>query len=125
MSLTAYLEAVLFSLGALLMLLAAIGIARFPDLLMRSQAATKAASLGAGLMLAGVAVHFHSLATTARVVAIVLFLFATTPVAAHLTARAAYHAGVPVWEATRVDELREALDRGSRGPGAEPDDEGP
>ncbi len=117
MSWIAYLETGLFVTGALLMLLAAIGVARLPDLLLRMQAATKASSLGAGLMLIGVAVHLHTLAVTTRVLAIVVFLFATTPVAAHLIARAAYHAGTPIWDATQVDELRQALDRA--------EDEGP
>lgn len=105
MSPLAWLEAILLSLGALLVLLAALGLARLPDLFMRMQAAAKASSLGVALMLAGVAVRFHDLAVLTLSAAIVAFLFVTTPVAAHLIARSAYEVGTPLWAATQTDEL--------------------
>ena len=45
--------------GALLMLIAALGVLRFPDLYMRVSAATKASTLGIGLSLAALAVAFQ------------------------------------------------------------------
>lgn len=98
-------------LGSLFMLLAAVGIVRMPDLFGRLQAATKAATLGIGLVLTAVAVHFWDLGVTTRAAATVAFVFLTGPVGAHMIARAAYFVAVPLWEGTLTDELRGHYDR--------------
>jgi multicomponent Na+:H+ antiporter subunit G len=103
-------EAALILGGAALILLAAIGIARMPDLLIRMHATTKAATLGSALMVAGVAVHFGSVQVITRAIVIV-FLLITAPVAAHMLARASYFLGVPLWRYTMVDELGGHYDR--------------
>jgi multicomponent Na+:H+ antiporter subunit G len=101
------LSAALLVIGSVFMLLAGIGVVRMPDLFMRMQAATKAATLGAGCMLLAVAVHFQDLAVTARAILVTAFVLLTAPVAAHVIARAAYSVGVPLWEGTLCDELRQ------------------
>ena len=55
--------------------------------------------------------HFGELAITTRPLAIVIFVFLTAPVAAHMIARASYFVGVPLWEGTIIDELRGHYDR--------------
>jgi multicomponent Na+:H+ antiporter subunit G len=77
-----------------------------PDLFMRMQAATKAATLGASCMLLAVAVHFGELGVFTRAMLVIAFVFATAPIAAHMIARAAYSVGTPLWEGTVADELR-------------------
>jgi multicomponent Na+:H+ antiporter subunit G len=101
----------LLVVGASFMLLGAVGVVRMPDLFTRMQAATKAAALGAGCMLIGVAVHFGQGEVTARSLLIVAFIFLTSPVSAHMIARAAYASGVPLWHKTTTDELRHRFDR--------------
>ncbi|HZI19364.1 MAG TPA: monovalent cation/H(+) antiporter subunit G [Pyrinomonadaceae bacterium] len=96
--------------GAIFLLLAALGVLRMPDLFSRMQAATKAATLGAGLMLLAVAAHFDDTGTTVRALLVTAFFFLTAPVAAHMIGRAAYIIGVPLWEGTITDELRGAYD---------------
>jgi multicomponent Na+:H+ antiporter subunit G len=92
--------------GALFVLIAALGIVRLPDLLMRMHAATKAGTLGAGLLLVAVAVSAPETSVMARAVATFVFLLLTAPIAAHLIARAAYHTGeATLWDRTCVDEL--------------------
>jgi multicomponent Na+:H+ antiporter subunit G len=54
-----------------------------------------------------VAVDFGDLAITTRVVLIVAFVFLTAPISAHMIGRAAYYVGVPLWEGTTLDELRD------------------
>ena len=93
-------------IGAVFMLLAAVGIVRMPDLLTRMQTTTKASTLGVGCLLVGVTIHFAELGVSARVVAIIAFVFLTAPVAAHVIARASYRVRVPLWEGTVVDELK-------------------
>lgn len=91
------------------MLVAAIGLLRMPDLLMRMHAATKAGTLGTGLLLLAVAVHFRETGVTIRAIATIVFLLFTAPVAAHVIGRAAYLSGrLQLWNRTLVDELREA-----------------
>lgn len=102
------ITAVFLLIGSIFMFLAALGIFRMPDLFSRMQTATKAATLGAGAMLAAVGVHFGDTPTVSRVILIVGFVFLTAPVAAHVIARAAYSTGVKLWGGTVVDELAES-----------------
>ena len=97
---------ILMIVGAVLTLLAALGMVRMPDVYSRMQSATKASTLGIGCTMLAVAVDFGDLAITTRVVLIVAFVFLTAPISAHMIGRAAYYVGVPLWEGTTVDELR-------------------
>ena len=104
------LSLVCLLLGAVFMLLAAIGMVRMPDVLTRMHSSTKSATLGVGLIMLGVILTFSDFAIGVRALAIVLFMFTTTPVSAHMIARAAYLSGVPLWEGTLSDEMRECYD---------------
>ena len=95
----------LLVVGALFVLLAAVGLYRMPDLYLRTQALTKAATLGLTSIALAVAVRFGSLEAFFTVGLLVAFVYLTAPVAAHVVMRAAYRAGVPLWEGTRIDEL--------------------
>lgn len=108
--------AALLAAGATFMVISGIGILRMPDLYTRMSATSKAASLGAGLALAAVGVHFGRLDVSLRAAAAVVFVFLTVPVAAHMIARAAYLARVPLWRRTRSDDLAGRYDHS--GPGA-------
>lgn len=96
--------------GAMMTLLAAIGLIRFPDLLTRMHAATKTGTLGVGCTVLAVAVHFDDVGITARALLIVVFLFMTAPIAAHMIGRAAYFSGVELWRKTGTDDLRGRYD---------------
>lgn len=75
--------------GSFFALVAAIGIYRLPDVLMRMHASTKAGTLGSSLILIGSAVLFLDAAITTRVIATIVFLMLTAPIAAHMLGRAA------------------------------------
>ncbi len=92
-------------LGVALALLSAVGIVRMPDVYIRLQVATKASSLGVGLLMLGVAAHFGEVGVIVRALLVVVFLFLTAPVSAHLIGRAAYMAGVPLTPGSQPDEL--------------------
>ena len=96
--------------GAAFFLVAALGLARFPDFYTRMHAAAKGSAFGAVLMLLGVAVHFSAVWTAMEILVIIVFLFITTPVAAHMIARAAYRRKVPMYRGTEIDELARTLD---------------
>jgi multicomponent Na+:H+ antiporter subunit G len=95
----------LVSLGALFILLAAIGLVRMPDLYLRISVTTKAATLGVGLLLVGSALYFREVSTTTRAIAIIFFLLLTAPIGAHLLGRASYFIGVPMWKKSVMDDL--------------------
>lgn len=107
---TAALTSFFLFFGAIFMLLASIGILRFPDLFIRMHSATKAASFGVGLTMLGVVFYFTTFWVTFIAILIVMFIFATAPVASHLIARAAYFKNTQMWEGTHVDELRGKYD---------------
>jgi len=98
-------------IGSLFILVAAIGIVRMPDLLMRMHAATKAGTLGAGLILIGVIFHFQKWNVTIEALLTILFIFITAPIASHLLARAAYFRGIKLANITITDELKGHFDR--------------
>jgi multicomponent Na+:H+ antiporter subunit G len=99
------LVALLLVSGALFMLLAAVGLVRLPDLYLRMSATSKAATLGASLVLLGAALNFGTAAAAGKALVIVAFLFLTAPAAAHAIGRAGYRRRSPLWEGTVADEL--------------------
>ena len=105
------LVAALVVTGTTFILLAAIGVVRMPDVYTRMQVSTKGASLGAGCLLLAVPVFFGDVAIGVRALLIIAFIFLTTPISAHMLARAAYMVGVPLWEGSVVDELEGRYDR--------------
>ena len=109
-SLSDLVAAVFLLIGAFFMCVGAIGIVRMPDLFMRMSATTKAATLGVSFMLLGAAVHFNQFGLSSRVIATILFVFITAPVAAHMIGRAGYARGVELWHGTIKDELRGRYD---------------
>jgi multicomponent Na+:H+ antiporter subunit G len=92
-------------LGALLIFVAALGALRFRDFYMRMHAASKASSLGLGLMMLSLALGEMESVVWFKAVCGIVFLFLTAPVAAHLLGRAAYIHKVPLWEKSLTDEM--------------------
>jgi multicomponent Na+:H+ antiporter subunit G len=74
--------------GGFFALIAAIGVLRLPDVLMRMHASTKAGVLGSSLILIGGAIYLHEVEITVRVIAIIVFLMLTSPIGAHMIGRA-------------------------------------
>lgn len=98
------LAGVLILAGALLALLAAIGVLRLPDVFTRMQASTKALTLGLGCLLGGLILLHPSTELVIRAGSIAAFVMLTAPVSAHVIARAAARTGAPLWIGTHVDE---------------------
>jgi multicomponent Na+:H+ antiporter subunit G len=114
-----WIAALLMLAGAFFVLVSALGALRMPDLFLRMHAATKAGTLGAGLILAAALVVFATTAVTTKAVLAFVFLLLTAPVGAHVLGRAAYYDGVPLWERTEVDALKGKYDEADAYP---PDD---
>jgi multicomponent Na+:H+ antiporter subunit G len=100
-----YVAGIFIIIGAAFSLLAAAGILRFPDLYTRLHAATKAGTVGAGFVLLAIAVAAFDAPVILRALAGVIFLVLTSPISAHLLARAAYLAGERPSNITVVNDL--------------------
>lgn len=88
-----------------------VGIIRLPDLYCRLHASSKNTSLGATLIVMGLALRqFQAGEFPAgiKVILIGTFILTTTPIGSHALARAAYKYGVPLWEGTVVDQYANA-----------------
>lgn len=66
-----------------------LGLIRLPDVFSRMHATAKSDTLGAGLILAALILHFGLQTVTLEIAAILLFIVITTPAATHIIARAA------------------------------------
>ena len=106
---SAMIASALMIIGGVFCLVAAVGMLRLPDTLIRMHAATKAGTLGAGCILAAGAVVAGELSTTLKTIAAIVFLLHTAPVAAHLIGRAVYRRGMDLYEKTWVNELEDYL----------------
>jgi multicomponent Na+:H+ antiporter subunit G len=101
----AWLTAGLLLVGAAFTLLAAVGVLRMPDVYTRLSATSKAATLGVACVLLAGALHFREQGLVDRAIAMIVFVFLTAPVAAHMIGRAAWLARVPLWDGTRLNQL--------------------
>lgn len=100
--------------GAVLCLLAGIGMVRLPDVLTRIHAATKPQVAGLLLVLVGAGLRLRNVADLGTLILVGLFQLLTVPVAAHMVGRAAYRTGRADREHLVVDELGTA---GQKPPG--------
>lgn len=94
-------------LGALLTVIAAIGVVRFPDALTRMHALTKASTIGLSLVAVGAAFVLPTANdVTSALLAAALYVF-TLPISASMIARATYLTDEANTRIDTVDELAE------------------
>jgi multicomponent Na+:H+ antiporter subunit G len=100
--------------GVAFMIISVVGIIRLPDFYIRMSAITKASTLGIGLILIGIGIYFNEPLLAGKVLIIILFMLLTSPVSAHIIARAAFKDRVPLWKKTFIDEYRPYLKQSSQ-----------
>jgi len=100
-----WLSGFLMITGALLALLASIGLHRFDNVFARMHAATKPATLGLLLIVIGASMQLADTGDSVKLFLVVVFQFMTAPIAAHLVGRAAYRSVVEVADTITIDEL--------------------
>ena len=96
-------------LGALLILLAAVGVLRFPDALTRMHALSKASTLGVSIALLGAAVARTDINDITPPLFATVLQAATNPVSSTLLMQATYYAEGIDNRVDTVDELAEAV----------------
>jgi len=80
--------------GSVFAIIGGIGILRLPDVYTRLHGAGITDTMGAGLILLGLAVHEGFTLITVKLFLIFAFLINTSPVSSHAVANAAHGAGV-------------------------------
>lgn len=103
-------SALLLLAGSGFMLIASIGMIRFPDFYIRNSASTKAVVLGVLLILLGVGVHYNDVLIFLEIFAILFFIFLISPLSAHIVSRAAVISQVKFWEKTNLEELGDYIE---------------
>lgn len=90
---TEFTVSALILLGAGFALLGSIGLARLQDFFTRLHGPTKATTLGVGAMVLASTVYFTATQPgfSLHEIAVMVFLFITAPVSAHLLAKVALH----------------------------------
>lgn len=109
----------LLLIGVGFTLIGSIGLVRLPDFYTRMHAPTKAGTLGVSAILAAAALTLPggALAVGLKAGLVIVLLFITAPIAAHMLARAARGAGIRPGPETYVDELPPAAqERAGEGP---------
>ncbi len=103
--------ALIILFGAIISVVSAIGIIRFPDIYSRAHAATKTTTLAVLITLFGTFFFllFAQSYLSVRLILGIVFVFITAPVSGHLVLRAAYRAGIPMTGHTVSDELRDVV----------------
>lgn len=102
------LVSVLLIIGLFFLLTGTFGLIRLRDVYARMHATSKSTTFGVvGMVLAALFyLRYLGLSSGLKEFVIVIFLFLTAPVGAHMIARAAYHAGVSLWKGGVVDEFK-------------------
>jgi len=88
-----YLIALFLLIGSFFTLVGSIGLVKLPDFFMRLHGPTKATTLGVGAMLVASMLYYFTYHDAVRLneLLIIIFLFMTAPVSAHLMSKAALH----------------------------------
>lgn len=101
------ISTILLGLGALVMLLAAAGVVRFPDIYTRLHAAGKGDTLGQGLILIGLSISAGFSLISLKLALIVFFVFIFNPTATHALARGAWVKGLVPWTNPKDEVIEE------------------
>lgn len=100
-----FIIAVIILGGAAFSLIASIGLNRLPDMFTRMHAASKAGTVGSGLLLLAAGLNANDLSILSRSLAGFLFFILTAPISAHLLAKAAHQVGYSLHKSS-IDDLR-------------------
>lgn len=92
---------VLLVSGSVFCVIGGIGVLRMPDFYTRTHAASITDTLGASLILVGLAIHAGLGLVTVKLVIVLVLLYVTSPTATHALVKAAFSGGL---EAPHVED---------------------
>jgi multicomponent Na+:H+ antiporter subunit G len=97
------LAALLMALGLFFFFVAGFGIVRLPDFYTRLHPAGKADTLGATLLLTGLAILAGPTLLAVKILLVEAFIVLANPTATHAIARAAFKTGLTPWRPPDTD----------------------
>jgi multicomponent Na+:H+ antiporter subunit G len=97
---------VLILFGAGLVLVAAIGIGRLPDILCRAHAVAKASTLGIFSIMIGMWAALGAGSVGLKIALAIAFQVATIPLSSHLLSLLAFRKNIPRWRERPMDDHR-------------------
>ncbi len=97
--------ALMIIIGSAFTFIAALGLIRLPDVYTRMHAASKAGTLGSGVVLIALGIQSGDPGILTRSLAGVAFFVLTAPISAHLLAKASYAVGYRLSDLSVVDEM--------------------
>lgn len=83
--------------GALFLTVSCIGLIRFPDFYSRTHAMGKSETLGAMLVLGGLAIYNGWTLSSLKLLIVLVFVMIANPTATHAISRAALRSGLEPW----------------------------
>ena len=98
MEIRTIITAVFIAIGCFFVVVASIGVIRFPDFYSRAHPAGKADTLGQMMIFAGLMVYEGFTLTSVKLLFVIIFIFIANPTATHAIVNAAYTAGIKPWE---------------------------
>ncbi len=87
----------LMGAGLIFLVGSMIGMVRLPDFYSRIHASGNSETLGTLLVFLGLAVYNGVSVTSAKILAVSMFVFLGNPIGSHILSKAAYKTGYPVW----------------------------
>ena len=87
--------------GAFFLTVSCLGLIRLPDFYTRTHAVGKSETLGAMLILTGLAIYNGFEVTTLKILVILVFVVIASPTATHAILRAALRSGLEPWTRSR------------------------
>jgi len=106
------LAAILVFCGLFFLTVSSVGIIRLPDFYTRTHAVGKSETLGAMLVIGGLAIYNGLELSTVKLLLMLLFIALVNPTATHVIARAAIRSALQPWvKGGRKESVESAEDR--------------
>ena len=99
---------ILIAAGVFFLTVSVVGLLRLPDFYARTHAVGKSETLGAILVLGGLAVYNGLQLSTVKILFILLFALIANPTATHAVARAALRTGLQPWTKQKTQKKEKA-----------------
>ena len=103
MEIRVIISGILLFSGCFLIMVAAIGVVRFPDFYSRIHPAGKTDSMGQLLALLGLIVYEGFSFVSVKLALIIVFIYIANPTATYALAKAAHIRGVKPWQKDQAD----------------------
>jgi len=98
MDIRTIITGVFLGIGCFFIIVASIGIVRFPDFYSRLHPAGKSDTIGQLLVLTGLMIYEGFSLVSVKLLIIILFVFIASPTATHAVAQAAFLSGLKLWK---------------------------